>query len=133
MVKHTGIPRKVGFFLIVLAIVFFSIFPFIQMLSISLKYPGEWDDPGLIPQQFNFEAYKELLNIGQSAKDVPESVLTLLDETPDLTSEQREAILQKYRSTGDVFPFLQYFANLLVGGRAIYESVRFPFPFLFFL
>lgn len=111
MVKRTSLFRKTLFALLVLAIVLFSIFPFIQMLSISLKYPGEWGSPALIPDKINLEAYKELLNIGQESKNVPESVLTLLEETPDLTKEQREAILSKYRSTGDVFPFLQYFAN----------------------
>jgi multiple sugar transport system permease protein len=94
-----------------MGIVLFSIFPFIQMLSISLKYPGDWGSPSLIPKNLNFEAYKELLNIGQSVKNVPESVMNLLDETPDLTAEQRKAILDKYRSTGDVFPFLTYFLN----------------------
>ncbi|HDQ13737.1 MAG TPA: carbohydrate ABC transporter permease [Sediminispirochaeta sp.] len=111
MVKKTSFLRKALFFLLVLSIVLFSIFPFIQMISISLKYPAEWGDPSLIPKNINLEAYKELLNIGQETKNVPESVLTLLEETPDLSEEQREAILSKYRSTGDVFPFLRYFLN----------------------
>jgi multiple sugar transport system permease protein len=62
----------------------------------------------------NLEAYKELLNIGGSLKDVPESVRLLLSESPDLTETQIEAILSKYQSTGDVFPFLKYFANSLM-------------------
>jgi multiple sugar transport system permease protein len=96
------------------------------MLSISLKYPGEWGDPGLVPDKINLEAYMELLNIGQSAKNVPESVLNLLNETPDLTDEQRQAILQKYRSTGDVFPFLRYFANsFLLSFSAAFITVIF--------
>lgn len=108
---RTSPLRKILFLLLVLGIVVFSIFPFIQMVSISLKYPGDWGNPSLIPQNLNFEAYKELLNIGQATKNVPESVLNLLEETPDLTAAQREAILSKYRSTGDVFPFLKYFMN----------------------
>ncbi|WP_319562594.1 carbohydrate ABC transporter permease [Marispirochaeta sp.] len=111
MVSHKSIIRRTGFALLVLGIVFFSIFPFIQMLSISLKYPGDWGNPDLIPEKINLEAYKELLNIGQGAKNVPESVMNLLNETPDLTKAQRDVILQKYKSTGDVFPFLRYFAN----------------------
>ena len=111
MVIRTSPLRKILFFLLVLGIVLFSIFPFIQMISISLKYPGDWGNPSLIPKNLNFEAYKELLNIGQSTKNVPESVLNLLEETPDLTDAQRDAILSKYRSTGDVFPFLKYFLN----------------------
>ncbi|ORC32762.1 ABC transporter permease [Marispirochaeta aestuarii] len=111
MVRRNTFLRRSGFALLVLAIVLFSIFPFIQMLSISLKYPGEWGNPSLIPEKINLEAYMELLNIGQSTKNVPESVLNLLNETPDLTKEQRDAILSKYKSTGDVFPFLRYFGN----------------------
>ncbi len=111
MVIRTTPLRRVLFFILVLGIVLFSIFPFIQMLSISLKYPGDWGSPSLIPKNLNFEAYRELLNIGQADKNVPDSVMTLLEETPDLTAAQRKAILDKYRSTGDVFPFLTYFLN----------------------
>ncbi|MEA5032883.1 MAG: carbohydrate ABC transporter permease, partial [Sphaerochaeta sp.] len=90
------------------------IFPFVQMLSLSLKYQWDWGNPSLIPRKINLEAYKELLNIGQDLKNVPESVLTLLEETPELTSQQRAAILAKYQSTGEVFPFLRYFGNSLL-------------------
>ncbi len=126
MVTRRSIPKKIGFFILVIAIVAFSIFPFIQMLSISLKYPSEWGTPNLIPENFNIEAYKELLNIGQSTKNVPESVLTLLEETPDLSEEQRQAILNKYKSTGDVFPFLKYFYNsFLLSFSAAFITVIF--------
>ncbi|MBL7006549.1 MAG: carbohydrate ABC transporter permease [Spirochaetia bacterium] len=106
--------RKIGFTLLVLAIVLFCIFPFLQMLSLSLKYQWDWGNPSLIPSRLNFDAYKELLNIGQSLKNVPESIINLLDESPDLTPAQRSAILAKYQDTGDVFPFLKYFGNSLV-------------------
>ena len=116
--------KKSGFALLVLLIVLFSIFPFIQMLSISLKYQWDWGNPGLIPRQINLEAYKELLNIGQELKNVPESIRNLLEETPNLTNEQRKAILAKYRGTGDVFPFPRYFANsLLLSFCAAFLSV----------
>jgi multiple sugar transport system permease protein len=106
--------RKIGFALLVLSIVLFCIFPFLQMLSLSLKYQWDWGNPSLIPSRLNFDAYKELLNIGQSLKNVPESIINLLDESPDLTPAQRSAILAKYQDTGDVFPFLKYFGNSLV-------------------
>lgn len=106
--------RKIGFALLVLSIVLFCIFPFLQMLSLSLKYQWDWGNPSLIPSRLNFDAYKELLNIGQSLKNVPESIINLLDESPDLTPAQRSAILAKYQDTGDVFPFLKYFGNSLL-------------------
>lgn len=114
MVTNRKPIRRIGFALLVLLIVLFSIFPFLQMLSLSLKYQWDWGNPSLIPKQINLEAYKELLNIGQELKDVPESIINLLEESPDLTQDQRDAILAKYRDTGDVFPFLRYFGNSLV-------------------
>ncbi|MCF7953667.1 MAG: carbohydrate ABC transporter permease [Spirochaetales bacterium] len=114
MVTNRKPIRRIGFALLVLLIVLFSLFPFLQMLSLSLKYQWDWGNPSLIPKQINLEAYKELLNIGQELKDVPESIINLLEESPDLTQEQRDAILAKYRDTGDVFPFLRYFGNSLV-------------------
>jgi multiple sugar transport system permease protein len=83
------------------------------MLSTSLKYSWDWGNPSLIPRQINTEAYKELLNINQEVKDLPESVQLLLDETPDLSAEQKEAIIAKFRDSGDIFPFPKYFRNSL--------------------
>ncbi|MGH0052687.1 MAG: carbohydrate ABC transporter permease [Sphaerochaetaceae bacterium] len=113
MVKQRSVIKSLLFFLLIIAILFFCLFPFAQMLSLSLKYSWDWGNPSWIPTKVNLEAYKELLNIGGSLKDVPESVQLLLDESPDLTASQKEAILTKYQSTGDVFPFLRYFANSL--------------------
>lgn len=113
MVKSKNLLQKTGFLLLVLLIVLFALFPFLQMLSMSLKYQWDWGNPSLIPTQINTEAYKELLNIGQEMKNVPESVRILLEES-DLTKEQRNAILAKYRNSSDVFPFLRYFRNSLL-------------------
>ena len=114
MVKRKKtIPRRIGFTLLILAIVLFTIFPFVQMLSLSLKYQFDWGNPSLIPRKINLEAYKELLNIGQQAKDVPATVKRLLDN-PDLDEQQKKQILAKYKDTGDVFPFLKYFRNSIL-------------------
>jgi len=114
MVSHLNIFQKIGFALLVLLIVLFCLFPFLQMLSTSFKYQWDWGNPSLIPTQINWEAYKELLNIGQDLKDVPESMIQLLEETPDLTRQQRDKILSEYRNSGDVFPFPRYFLNSLI-------------------
>jgi multiple sugar transport system permease protein len=113
MVKKKSIIRRTGFLLLILAIVFFSIFPFIQMLSTSLKYQWDWGNPSLIPTQINLEAYKELLNIGQGEVDLPESVQILIDETPDITKAQKKAIIKKFKNKSGVFPFFRYFGNSL--------------------
>jgi len=124
MVKRRSLPGKIGFAILVLMIVLFCIFPFFQMLSMSLKYQWDWGNPSLIPTQLNWEAYKELLNIGQELKNVPESIIELLEETPDMTKQQRDAILDKFRASGDVFPFPRYFANsLILSATAAFFSV----------
>ncbi|MBN2418775.1 MAG: carbohydrate ABC transporter permease, partial [Deltaproteobacteria bacterium] len=101
-------------------ILLFCLFPFIQILSTSLKYQHDWGNPSLIPQKVNIEAYKELLGFStKEEKHIPESIKLLLDN-PLLKEEQKEQILEKYRSTGDVFPFIRYFINsfLLSAGAA---------------
>jgi len=116
VVQSKNILRRIGFVLVLLAIITFSLFPFIQMLSTSLKYPADWGNPSLIPERINTSAYKELLAIGQPEPDmnaVPESIRNLLEEE-DITQEQRDEILARYVDTGDIFPFLTYFRNSLV-------------------
>ena len=113
VVRKKGFFRSVGFALLVIVIVLFAVFPFVQMLSTSLKYQLDWGNPSLIPRKINLESYKELLSIGQGLRDVPESVQRVLDN-PKLTAEQRRTILKKYQQTGDIFPFLKYFRNSLV-------------------
>ncbi|MDA3959042.1 carbohydrate ABC transporter permease [Oceanispirochaeta sp.] len=124
MVKKRSTLRSFGFFMLILFIVLFCIFPFFQMLSISLKYQWDWGNPSLIPTQVNTDAYKELLNIGQDLKNVPESILELLENTPDMSKNQKDTILAKYRNSGDVFPFLRFFMNsLILSGVAALISV----------
>ncbi|AEV29633.1 ABC-type sugar transport system, permease component [Sphaerochaeta pleomorpha str. Grapes] len=124
MVKRKNFLKSLLFLLLVLSIVFFCLFPFAQMLSLSLKYPWEWGNPSLIPSLVNLEAYKELLNIGSDLKAVPDSVRTLLEESPQLSAAQKKAIVAKYQDTGDVFPFLTYFRNsVFVAMLASFVSV----------
>ena len=124
MVVKKSPVKSIGFALLVILIVLFCIFPFFQMLSMSLKYQWDWGNPSLIPTQLNFEAYKELLNIDQEMKNVPESIMNLLEENPDLTKEQKKDILSKYQESGDVFPFMRYFGNsLALAGLAALLSV----------
>ncbi len=113
VVQRRNVLANVGFALLILAIVIFSLFPFVQMLSTSLKFPADWGNPSLIPERINTGAYAELLGVGLPEPDmdaVPASVRTLLEET-DLTEEQRREILERYVDTGDVFPFPRYFRN----------------------
>ncbi len=114
MVEKNRLVDKIIFFLLVLLVVLFAVFPFVQMISTSLKYQWDWGNPSLIPRKINIEAYKELLNIGQEEKNVPESVITLLKENDQLSKAQKKAILDKFKSTGDIFPFFKYFINSMI-------------------
>ncbi len=114
MVEKKSLLNKLVFVMLILLVVLFAVFPFIQMLSTSLKYQWDWGNPSLIPRRINIEAYKELLNIGQEEKNVPDSVLNLLRENTKLTKNQKKAILANYKSTGDIFPFFKYFFNSLM-------------------
>ncbi|MDC7221764.1 MAG: carbohydrate ABC transporter permease [Spirochaetales bacterium] len=113
VVKHRHL-KNILFALLILAIVLFAIFPFVQMVSTSLKYSWDWGNPSLMPTKVNPDAYVELLGMGQSVQDLPESVRILLEETPNLTRAQKNAIIEKYQDSGDVFPFGKYFLNSLL-------------------
>ncbi|MFC1534299.1 carbohydrate ABC transporter permease [Thermodesulfobacteriota bacterium] len=92
-------------------VLFFCLFPFIQMLSTSLKYQFDWGNPSFIPIKVNLGAYKELLGFTKEKEvQIPDTIKKLLDN-PLFTKDKRDAILSKYRSTSDVFPFLRYFLN----------------------
>jgi multiple sugar transport system permease protein len=111
MTERKTITRKILLALAVCAVLLFCLFPFVQILSTSLKYQFDWGNPSLIPVKFNLEAYKELLGIMKAEEPaVPETVKTLLDN-PLLTEEKKEEILNRYRSTGDIFPYPRYFLN----------------------
>jgi multiple sugar transport system permease protein len=114
MIERKTITRKILLALAVCAILLFCLFPFVQILSTSLKHQFDWGNPSLIPVKFNLEAYKELLGIMKAeGPAVPETVKTLLDN-PLLTEEKKKEILNRYRSTGDIFPYPRYFLNSLL-------------------
>ncbi len=114
MVEKKSIARSAMFALAVSGVVIFCLFPFAQMLSISLKHQWDWGNHSLIPRSINTDAYRELLNLGSSMKELPESVRLLLEENTELTSRQRAEIVKKFQSTEDVFPFIRYFRNSLI-------------------
>ena len=95
----------------VVAVLLFCLFPFIQILSMSLKHQFDWGNPSLIPAKLNLEAYRELLGFKMKLEaQIPQTVKKLLDN-PLLSAEQKEKIISKYQSTSDIFPFPRYFLN----------------------
>ena len=111
MNRKRNLLQNILLTLAILTVMFFCLFPFIQILSTSLKHQFDWGNPSLIPVKFNLKAYKELLGFGESTeKQIPELVKNLLNN-PLITKEQREKILSNYQSTSDVFPFPRFFLN----------------------
>ena len=111
MLYNRSIFQNILLFLMIIALLFFCLFPFVQILSTSLKHQHDWGNPSLIPLRFNFEAYKELLGLSKGKEVIiPESVKKLL-ENPKITKAARERIIAKYKTTSDVFPFPRYFLN----------------------
>lgn len=114
MVKRFNFFKEAGFVLLLLLIIIFALFPFVQMLSTSLKYQWDWGNPSLIPKQINTKAYAEVLGIGRQNAKVPASIQKLLANAKNLSPEAKKKILEQYQSSGDVFPFLTYFRNSLL-------------------
>ena len=111
MNRKRSLLQNILLTLAILLVLFFCLFPFIQILSTSLKHQFDWGNPSLIPVKFNFAAYKELLGFGESTQEqIPETIKSLL-ANPLITKEQREKILAKYTSTSNVFPFPRFFLN----------------------
>ncbi|MFP8967401.1 carbohydrate ABC transporter permease [Pokkaliibacter sp. CJK22405] len=98
----------------VLLILAFCLFPFLQILSTSLKHPIDWGNPSLIPRVLHLDAYKELLGLNPPQEvEVPASIKQLLDN-PAITEEMRQKILAKFSNTENVFPFGRYMLNTFV-------------------
>lgn len=121
MLGRRGLWGNLTLMVAVVLLLLFCLFPFVQILSTSLKYQADWGNPSLIPTQFNWDAYLELLGWGETEElAIPPSIERLLDR-PGLTDAQRERILAPYRETADIFPFPRYFLNtiLLAGVAAL--------------
>jgi multiple sugar transport system permease protein len=118
------IPQNLLLALAICVILLFCLFPFVQILSTSLKHQFDWGNPSLIPVKVNLEAYKELLGVVKEQEaPIPETIKMLLDN-PMITEEKRKEILDRYQSTSDVFPFLRYFMNsFLLSASAAFTSL----------
>lgn len=113
MNKRTAI-QSILLYLLVISLVGFCLFPFIQILSTSLKHPIDWGNPSLIPKVLHLDAYKELLGMmPEKTVEVPASIQRLLDN-PALPEAKKAAILAKFSANDSVFPFGRYILNTFV-------------------
>ncbi len=111
MLGKSTIKGRIGFALAIFLLVSFCLLPFAQILSTSLKHQFDWGNPSLIPQVVNLEAYKELLGLAEEkVVEVPAAIQKILDN-PKLPQAKKDAILAKYTSNTDVFPFGRFMLN----------------------
>ncbi len=111
-IKRTP-TQNIGLFVSVFLLLMFSLFPFVQILSTSLKHQIDWGNPGLIPKEINLNAYKELLGFSQQEVELPETIKMML-QSPAISDEDREAITKKFQSNDNIFPFGRYMFNTFV-------------------
>lgn len=122
MLGKKTIKGRIGFVLAILLLVSFSLLPFAQILSTSLKHQFDWGNPSLIPQTINLEAYKELLGLTEEKKvEIPAAIQKVLDN-PNLPQAKKDAIAAKYTSNSNLFPFGKFMMNSVmfsVGAAAV--------------
>ncbi len=115
--------QKIFLAFCIIAVVGFCVFPFVQMVSTSLKHQYDMGNPSLIPDRINLEAYSELLGFKEYKAKVPPAIQRLLSN-PKLSEDKRQKILAKYVSSSDIFPFGRYFLNsVLLSSAAAFISL----------
>ncbi|WCP69535.1 carbohydrate ABC transporter permease [Vibrio tubiashii] len=125
MLGKPTIKGRIGFALAIFLLVSFCLLPFAQILSTSLKHQFDWGNPSLIPQVINLEAYKELLGLTEEkAVEIPAAIQKVL-ANPALPQDKKDAIMAKYTSNNDVFPFGRFMLNsfAISAGAAIVSLV----------
>ncbi|MGX9520855.1 carbohydrate ABC transporter permease [Vibrio mediterranei] len=111
MLGKPTIKGRIGFALAIFLLVSFCLLPFAQILSTSLKHQFDWGNPSLIPQVVNLDAYKELLGLTEQKQvEIPAAIQKIL-ENPKLPQDKKDAIMAKYTSNTDVFPFGRFMLN----------------------
>lgn len=100
-------------YIAVFLIISFCTFPFLQILSTSLKHQVEWGNPNLIPKILHLDAYQELLNIGsKSDTEIPKTIQKIL-ENPNISENKKQEIRGQFTSNANIFPFVRYMLNTL--------------------
>lgn len=115
-VVHRMNPRRIAggllFTLAVFAIVVFCVFPFLQIISVSLKDIQDRANPSLIPRKIHWDSYKEILGFKAINAAQSEAIKTIL-ANPALTDEQRDLLTEKYKNNNP-FPFPRYMLNSFI-------------------
>lgn len=101
--------QKTLFAIAVVGIVLFCLFPFLQILSVSVKDVQDMANPSLIPRKIHLDAYKEILGLKPMNETQNVAIKAILDN-PKLSEEQRTTLMEKYQNKNP-FPFPRYMLN----------------------
>ncbi|XWN30232.1 MAG: carbohydrate ABC transporter permease [Devosia sp.] len=71
---HWSLPSKIGFYILILAIALFAVFPFYYAIVSSFKSPSELFEVSLIPS-FNFENYVAVFREQPFARNILNSII----------------------------------------------------------
>lgn len=104
-----NIIKKILFYLAILSIVTFCVFPFLQIISVSVKDIHDRANPSLIPKEIHIDSYKEILGFQEIDESKSKAIKAIVDN-PKLTDEQREQLLAKYENKNP-FPFPRFMLN----------------------
>jgi len=114
MLGKRTIKGRIGFALAIVLLVSFSLLPFAQILSTSLKHQYDWGNPSLIPQSINLDAYKELLGLTEPEQvEIPAAIQKILNN-PKLSEDKKQVIAAKYTANDNLFPFGKYMLNSVI-------------------
>lgn len=104
------------FTIAVTAIVIFCMFPFLQIISVSLKDVQDMSNPSLIPSKIHLDSYKEILGF-KPMNTSQDAAINKILENPNLTDTQREVLFEKYEKKNP-FPFPRYMLNSFIVAMA---------------
>ncbi|AKI97480.1 carbohydrate ABC transporter permease [Kosmotoga pacifica] len=116
MVNKKNIAKKTGFYILVILLVIFVAYPFVWMLSISLRYDTDAFEPGIIPKRPTLRQFGELLGIVKSIREeMSQEEQQMMELIKDLPPEQQEAFLAEIgiQRKKETFPFIRFFKNSL--------------------
>ncbi|WP_428242228.1 carbohydrate ABC transporter permease [Gynuella sp.] len=109
--RRRSFGQNIFLYSMIIMIILFCIFPFLQILSTSLKHQIDWGNPSLIPRVIHLDAYKELLGLmPQKTIEIPDSLKTMLDN-PALSEAAKQKIIARFTSQDADFPFARYMLN----------------------
>lgn len=130
---HTqrGILGNILIALAILSLIIFSLFPVVQLLSVSFKPNNEWGNVNIIPKQPILTHYKEVLGItpsGAEARKIEFTKQLNVEEAKNLSPEFRTQLIDRVNlwvdETANSEDFIGNFKELRNNVRDFRKEIR---------